>query len=119
MLPLAPPGSTFDFAWDIFRKFFKKRVGIDWEDREAMMKKHDLDGDERKIRGEDGARDDDFFDCFGPVVVKRQGDCGGEADVEAVGGMQRKPSVTMLRNVNELSHNDLTEAQAKTPEGGW
>lgn len=31
-MTLAPEGSTFEFAMDIFRKFFRKKTGVAWDD---------------------------------------------------------------------------------------
>lgn len=31
-MTLAPEGSTFEFAMDMFKKFFRKKTGLAWED---------------------------------------------------------------------------------------
>ncbi|KIW99477.1 uncharacterized protein Z518_11216 [Rhinocladiella mackenziei CBS 650.93] len=118
---LAPPGSTFDFAWNMFRKFFKQRVGCEWEAREGFGKSaHGLDGDrEGRIGGDDGADDDRFFEFLGPVISTQHGldNVGGRA--ETIEGKERRPSVTVVMNTNELVGHDPVDIKAKTPEGGW
>ncbi|KAK7885173.1 hypothetical protein LTR67_010664 [Exophiala xenobiotica] len=123
---LAPPGSTFDFAFTMFNKFFHKRVGVSWDDREQVNKQMDesadRDEDEWDLRG-DGAGDDRFFKFFGPKIVKQQpgiGDgTGAEVEIDSVEGRQRKPSVTVLMNPRKDAPRDEMDLVAKTPEGRW
>jgi len=107
---LAPPGSTFDFAFAVFNKFFHKRVGVEWTDRHTVS-----DRSERNMCG-DGAGDAGFFEFYGPVVVKQMST--SNAVVDSVEGRQRKPSVTMVVNCPGVVRDDQVDIKAKTPEGG-
>jgi len=117
--PLAPPRSTFDFAWEMFRKFFKKRVGVDWDSRESLQMNGDGPGrEEGNLGGEDGPADG-LFEFFGPAVAKQHSE--SENPLDSIEARQRKPSVTVLMNTNTdraMSDRRL-DIQAKTPEGGW
>lgn len=93
-------------------------MGIDWEDRKSI-KRDDFDDNESRFGGEDGAGDEELFRCFGPVVVKKLGDCAIGAKGESVEDGQGKPSVTVLVNMDEVLPDDLPAAQARTPRGGW
>jgi len=123
---LAPPGSTFDFAFTMFNKFFHKRVGVSWDDREQVNKKMDesadRDEDEWDLRG-DGAGDDRFFKFFGPKIVKQQpgidDGTGAEVEIDSLDGRQRKPSVTVLMNPRKDAPRDEMDLIAKTPDGRW
>ncbi|KAK5364833.1 hypothetical protein LTR20_008769 [Exophiala xenobiotica] len=122
---LAPPGSTFDFAFTMFNKFFHKRVGVSWDDREQVKKVDESaarDEDEWDLRG-DGAGDDRFFRFFGPKIIKQQpgiGDgTGSEVEIDSVEGRQRKPSVTVLMNPRKDAPRDEMDLVAKTPDGRW
>lgn len=55
-LEIAPPGSTWDFAWDMFRKIFEKKCGRRW--------KETIDGVEREIDPDDDQ--EMFFECVLP-----------------------------------------------------
>ena len=107
----------------MFRKFFKKRAGVDWEDRESLKTKRGskLGDKECKVGGEDGADegDDEFFEVLGPVVVKQDKRVAVEEVLESVESRERKPSVTVLVNTDKLSGKNQMDARAKTPEGGW
>jgi len=117
VLTLAPPGSTFDFAWEMFRRFFRKRVGADWENRERLKRtSNDADGEEGKIGGEDGANDG-LFDFFGPAILNQGRE--GDKSLDSAEPRQRKPSVTVLLNAEQSVSDDQLEVQAKTPDGGW
>ncbi|KAL2401648.1 hypothetical protein ABEF93_007687 [Exophiala dermatitidis] len=108
---LAPPGSTFDFAWDMFRKFFKKRVGVDWEDRETAAQRSQTSPDDSK--GEDGSNDR-RWEFWGPLKakLKEEGAC-------AVGEEKLLPSVTVVMNTSDMAATGGIDARAKTPDGGW
>ncbi|KAI1615223.1 hypothetical protein EDD37DRAFT_511690 [Exophiala viscosa] len=108
---LAPPGSTFDFAFAMFSKFFHKRVGVEWSDRHDATVRS-----ERNMCG-DGAGDAGFFEFFGPVVVKQMSNNTAVGD--SVEARQRKPSVTMVVNCPGSVRDDQVDVKAKTPDGGW
>ncbi|EXJ65863.1 uncharacterized protein A1O5_11104 [Cladophialophora psammophila CBS 110553] len=117
---LAPAGSTFDLAWDMFCDFFNKRVGVDWknlhnERRKGINIERPL---REKFRGEDGAYDSGCFPISKPTKPQFR-DERGEALVESMGSRSRKPSVTVLINTGEPIMDCQVEIQAKTPEGGW
>lgn len=115
---LAPPGSTFDFAWDMFRKFFKKRVGVDWEDRESAKKRvQPGDAQDGKISGGDGANDR-RWEFWGPLAAIRGKKEAGD-EVPSVEGRDRRPSVTVVMNPTELTEAEAIDAKAKTPPAGW
>ena len=116
---LAPPGSTFDFAWNMFRKIFKQKVGVDWEDREPNQEGalEDSDG-ECRVGGEDGADDDDeAWDFFGPLRFKQQSQ--GSSDAAAEATLDRRPSATVVVNSPEVMDEGQIEVRAQTPRGGW
>jgi len=114
---LAPPGSTFDFAFTMFTKFFHKRVGVSWNDREQVNKMDESAQGEWNLRG-DGAGDDRLFKFFGPKIVKQPGNDTGP-EVDSVEGRQRKPTVTVLLNPRKDPPTNEVNLIAKTPEGGW
>ncbi|KAJ9624619.1 hypothetical protein H2204_010801 [Knufia peltigerae] len=118
---LAPPGSTFDFAFTMFNKFFQKRVGVSWDDRESLREMAQANRSEDKIALQsDGTSDGRLFKFFGPRVIKDNGmDQLGEGEVKGVEDRVRKPSVTILVNPAENQPMDEVEARAMTPEGGW
>lgn len=116
---LAPPGSTFDFAWDMFCKFFKKRVGVEWKDRQNAASLIRLNRvQEWKFSGEDGAGDDGFFKVLGSLGRKEADEPGVEA-IESIEERKRKPSVTVLVNADQLITKEAAGAMATTPEGVW
>ncbi|KAK4940687.1 hypothetical protein LTR10_019197 [Elasticomyces elasticus] len=111
---LAPPGSTFDFAFAMFSKFFQKRVGMEWSERQNASNQSTQH--ERNMCG-DGAGDAGFFEFFGPVVVRQTST--SNAVVDSVETRQRKPSVTMLVNCLGAVKDELIDVKAKTPDEGW
>jgi hypothetical protein len=115
---LAPPGSTFDFAWNMFRKIFKHKVGVDWETRETSQKKpwKEEDGESR-VGGEDGADDERLWEFFGPLRFREQ--IQAVEDESKDGGIERRPSATVVVNTPKLQGEQPLGIQAKTPEGGW
>ncbi|EXJ80103.1 hypothetical protein A1O3_08389 [Capronia epimyces CBS 606.96] len=116
---LAPPGSTFDFAWDMFRKFFKRRVGVDWEDRESAKRRLQMaDAQDGKIGGEDGANER-RWDFWGPLVASWGGNDDPVEPAPSVEGRERRPSVTVVMNTTELTATEAIDAKAKTPPAGW
>ncbi|KIW93055.1 uncharacterized protein Z519_06904 [Cladophialophora bantiana CBS 173.52] len=117
---LAPAGSTFDLAWDMFCDFFNKRVGVDWknlhdERRMAINIERPLS---EIFRGEDGADASRCFRTSKPTEPQFR-DERGEALVESMGSRSRKPSVTVLINTGGPIMDYQMEIQAKTPESGW
>lgn len=118
---LAPPGSTFDFAWDMFCKFFQKRVGVEWKEYQTWRNgRPDVEEvDHGNLGGEDGADDENFFTVVGPLPFQaKAGDKTTEA-AESAEGRTREPSVTVLMNMDEHAGHGETDTKAETPEGGW
>ncbi|KIW13428.1 hypothetical protein PV08_08616 [Exophiala spinifera] len=119
---LAPPGSTFDFAFAMFNKFFQKRVGVSWEDRDGIreLARVKRGGKDAMALQADGTADDRLFKFFGPRVMKDNGlNLLEDGAVENIEGRLRKPSVTMLVNPTVDQPMDEVKARAMTPEGGW
>ncbi|EXJ93277.1 hypothetical protein A1O1_01669 [Capronia coronata CBS 617.96] len=115
---LAPPGSTFDFAWDMFRKIFEKRVGVDWEKRENAKRHLQPDqGQDDKCGGEDGANDR-RWEFWGPLVASRE-KTDLDEKVPPVEGMESRPSVTVVINTARLTAAEAIDAQSRTPPAGW
>jgi hypothetical protein len=115
---LAPPGSTFDFAWDMFRKFFQKRVGVDWEDRHSAKKTfHTKDGEVDEIGGGDAANDR-RWEFWGPLVASREKAEASDGNSQAEGS-ETRPSVTVLINAAKLTDKEAIGVGARTPPGGW
>ncbi|KEF51326.1 uncharacterized protein A1O9_12676 [Exophiala aquamarina CBS 119918] len=116
---LAPPGSTFDFAWNMFRKIFKQKVGVDWETRDMDREGERKDeSEESRIGGEDGADDGRLWNFFGPLRLKQQ--AKSEEDQSTLnGGTERRPSATVVVNTPEVGEEQPIEVQARTPDGGW
>ncbi|KIW28765.1 uncharacterized protein PV07_04639 [Cladophialophora immunda] len=117
---LAPVGSTFDLAWDMFCKFFNMRVGVEWTDVYEGWKKgiHCVQPLSEKPLGEDGADDGEGFRGSKPSALQFR-DGQDEAAVESIETRSRKPSVTVLMNMHEHIMDERLEVQAKTPESGW
>lgn len=118
---LAPPGSTFDFAWMMFTKFFEKKAGVEWTDihngwRKGLKIEKII---QDRLGGEDGAAENGYWDVLEPVTAKKVDD---EPEKEAVGSIEakdRRPSVTVLMNAGSLPEGEELDAKAKTPENGW
>lgn len=118
---LAPPGSTFDFAWMMFTKFFERKVGVEWTDvRNGWSKGIKIEKIiQDRLGGEDGAAENDYWDVLEPVAAKK---FDGEAEKEAVESIEvkdRRPTVTVLMNAESLPEGEELDAKAKTPENGW
>lgn len=114
---LAPPGSTFDFAWNMFRKIFKQKVGVDWETREMGRERHRKEEDgESRVGGEDGADDERLWEFWGPLRLKQPVQV---VDESCDGKMERRPSATVVVNTPKVLEEQPVDVQAKTPEGGW
>ncbi|KIX99140.1 uncharacterized protein Z520_04716 [Fonsecaea multimorphosa CBS 102226] len=117
---LAPAGSSFDLAWDMFCNFFSRRVGVDWKDIHGEWKKgipcERLLSE--KPHGEDGADDGG---CFGISRTRQLQGRNGEVYTvfDSVEARSRKPSVTVLMNRHEHVAEDRLDVRAKTPERGW
>lgn len=117
---LAPPGSTFDFAFTMFNKFFQKRVGVSWDDRDSLRGTAWMDraGDKIALQS-DGTADDRLFKFFGPRVMKENGmDQLEDGEIEGIENRMRMPTVTMLVNPKDQPMDEV-KARAMTPEGGW
>lgn len=117
---LAVPGSTWELAFDVFRKFFKTKTKKDWNDR--------LDGKAAPISS-DGNADDPFRyepprdprEPKGLVEQKTRLERAKESENQA----GRDGSVTMIVPTIEISDNDDNsgyeqthlKVQASTPDG--
>lgn len=113
---LAPPGSNFDFAWTMFRGFFKRKVGVDWENREAgsvRFEDHkDVDGG--CVGGEDGS-DDNRFRALGLLRWEQHSEVAAGLSNDVSAG---EPSAVVVINRPAFEEHRLHE-QARTPDGGW
>ncbi|OAG38032.1 hypothetical protein AYO21_07754 [Fonsecaea monophora] len=115
---LAPSGSTFDFAWDMFCNFFNNRVGADWNDVQAELT--DIRRERllsENLRGKDGA--DDGQRLWLPISTAPQCVNEGDAAADSVEPRRRKPSVTVLMHSHKTIPDTNLEIQARTPESGW
>ena len=116
MHTLAPPGSNFDFAWAMFRGFFKRKVGVAWEDRDAVTVKSegDRDIDGGCAMGEDGT-DDDKFRALGLLRWKLPSDVAARQpkDVSTEG-----PCAVVVVNKPASEEHHICE-KARAPKGGW
>ncbi|KIW67950.1 hypothetical protein PV04_03929 [Phialophora macrospora] len=118
---LVPAGSTFDFAWAMFSKFFKKKVGLEWTDlhngwKKGLKLEHIL---KERFGGGDGAGDDERWEVLEPALAKR---CATGADAKPIKpdeSEEKRPTVTVVVNTTELTTEDQMEARAVTPEEGW
>lgn len=117
---LAPPGSTFDFAWNMFQKMFKQKVGVEWEARgnNSTQQRQEEDGESR-AEGEDEADDGRLWKCFGPLRLKQQPQVSGIEEGRLDGKLEREPGVTLLVNTPTMDRDTVIGVQAKTPEDGW
>ncbi|OAP57902.1 hypothetical protein AYL99_08640 [Fonsecaea erecta] len=117
---LAPSGSTFDLAWDMFCNFFRKRVGIDWKNIHEEWKNgiHREGPLSENPRGKDGTDDGVFLKISKPRQSQYR-DEEDEGAVDSFGTRSRKPIVTVLINSHEHLMDEQLEVQAKTPESGW
>jgi hypothetical protein len=124
VMTLAPPGSTFDFAWHSFQKTFKRKTGIEWNDSLRDIAQRDTHED-INIGGEDGARDGSvnidrgLFDFIGMRRLaerKEQGLRGSEEGEDRAG---KKPTVTVVLNGEESMVKSLIDGRARTPIDGW
>ncbi|ETI24035.1 hypothetical protein G647_03404 [Cladophialophora carrionii CBS 160.54] len=118
---LVPAGSTFDFAWAMFSKFFKKKVGLEWTDVHNGWKKG-LKLEQilkERVGGGDGPGEDEYWDVLEPALAKGQtprADRGSTASIESG---ESSPTVTVVVNASSLTARDQMEARAMTPEEGW
>lgn len=118
---LAPTGSTFDFAWTTFGKFFESRVGVKWNDLHSSWKRgikfdNFLKG---RFGGEDGAADSQHWDVVEPTVAYRPGPAAAEEKTKSDGDEEGRPAVTVVLSSSKVHNDDQIEARAMTPEDGW
>jgi len=118
---LVPLGSTFDFAWSMFTKFFAKKTGIEWVDVHNGWQKGIKVEEIIKERfgGEDGAADNQRWDMLEPPMTIRRVAGAGKGSAESREARERRPSVTVVMNTAEVMAAGRVEARAKTPEDGW
>lgn len=127
--PLAPPGSAWDFSWDIFTKFFKLKTGVDWDASPDWGNARDDNG-LRIDEGDAGMRNKRFeylrpkpglpqrlghnASAEGPASETRiTNEPGRDATTD------RRPGVTMVMlGIAVPSPSDI-DAVAQTPDGGW
>ncbi|EXJ61123.1 hypothetical protein A1O7_05276 [Cladophialophora yegresii CBS 114405] len=118
---LVPAGSTFDFAWAMFCKFFKKKVGLEWTDLHDGWKKglkleqiH-----KERVGGGDGPVEHGHWDVLELPLAKGQTTRAGEDSTESIEHGEGGPTVTVVVNATSLTTGDQVEARAQTPEEGW
>jgi hypothetical protein len=120
---IVPPGSTFDFAWTMFTKFFKVRTGAEWTELHGGWKAGKTFENmlEMKLGGgeADGASDHQRWDMREPPVFLRHTIAEEEATGGSTGAQERRPCVTVVMNTAGLAATDHICARAKTPEAGW
>lgn len=119
---LAPPGSTFDFAWNMFQKMFKQKVGVDWEARKISGAKPSEETDaESWTEGGDGGDGDRSWDYFGPLRLKQPTQVSLNEDGGMDGEMESEPSAMVVVNTatREPKWAMGVGVHAKTPENGW
>ncbi|KIV88017.1 hypothetical protein, variant [Exophiala mesophila] len=116
MHTLAPPGSNFDFAWAMFRGFFKRKVGATWEDRDTVTVKYegDRDIDGGCVMGEDGTEDDKFR-TLGLLRWKLPSDMAARQPKDV---STEEPCAVAVVNKPAFEEHYICE-KASTPNGGW
>lgn len=105
---LAPKGSTWDFAYDMFRKFFRKKTGLSWDEASSVG---DVGDTATKT---DGRRDSGVDVSLG---THDQGHVGlGLQDIATI-AITRKPFTYVPTNTQDLAYID--EKYANRYGEGW
>lgn len=100
----------------MFRGFFKRKVGVDWENREAGSVKFegDMEVDGGCVGGEDGT-DDNKFRALGLLRWKKPSEVAASHSNDVSAG---EPTAVVVINRPAFEEHHLHE-QARSPDGGW
>ena len=104
---IAPIGSTFDFAMQQFKWYFKQKTGVSWEQRLEPNLQHCASANT------DGGSDTRFV-YKPPPVGKPRGLMPGKTRMER----SKEGDVTVVIPSVEIDDTEL-DCQAKTPQAGW